>query len=84
MQQDIPPGIELIPYPRSFECPHPSYKICVKYYMGIRLSSNSPLIDNYELDFTQIVKDFLNLLDNYPAIDKSPKIINIGFSCIPR
>jgi hypothetical protein len=31
-----------------------------------------------------IVKDFLNLLDNYPAIDKTPKIINIGFSCIPK
>lgn len=84
MQQDIPAGIELNPYPRSFECTHPNYKICVKYYMGLKLSSNSLLVDNFELDFTQIVKDFLNLLDNYPAIDKTPKIINIGFTCIPK
>lgn len=41
-------------------------------------------MDNYEFDFTQNIKDFLNLLDNYPAIDKTPKIVNIGFSCIPK
>jgi hypothetical protein len=52
--------------------------------MGLKSSSNSPLLDNYELDMTPIVKDFLNLLDNYPAIDKTPKIINIGFSCIQK
>lgn len=84
MQQDLPQGIELNPYPRCYECKHPNYKICVKYYMGIKSSSNSPLVDSYEIDFTQIVKDFLNLLDNYPAIDKTPKLINIGFSCIPK
>jgi hypothetical protein len=52
--------------------------------MGIKSSSSSPLADSYELDFTQIVKDFLNLLDNYPAFEKIPKIINIGFQCIPK
>lgn len=84
MQQDIPPDVELNPYPRSFECEHPNYKICVKYYMGLKASSNSPLIDNYDLDLSQVVKDFLNLLDNYPGIKKTPKLINVGFSCIPR
>lgn len=52
--------------------------------MGIKSSSNSPLLDSYQLDFTQIVKDFLNLLDNYPHIEKTPKIINIGFQCMPK
>lgn len=84
MQQDLPPGIELNPYPRSFECKHANFKICVKYYMGIKLSSNSAIPDNYELDFTQNVKDFLNLLENYPGIDKTPKIINIGFTCLTK
>lgn len=84
MQQDLPPGIELNPYPRSFECKHKDYKICFKYYMGLKISSNSALLDTYELDLTQIVKDFLNLLQNYPGIDKISKIINIGFMCITK
>lgn len=52
--------------------------------MGIKLSSNSAVPDNYELDLTQNVKDFLNLLENYPYIDKTPKVINIGFTCITK
>jgi hypothetical protein len=56
----------------------------MKYYMGLKLSSNSPLLDNHEIDLTPVVKDFLNLLDNYPAIDKIVKVINIGFACIPK
>jgi hypothetical protein len=47
MQQDLPQGIELNPYPRSFECKNQNYRICVKYYMGIKSSSSSPLADFY-------------------------------------
>ena len=65
-QSQLPPGIELNPYPRSFESKHPNYKICIKYYIGIKSSSHSQLVDLYELDLSQSVRDFLNLLENYP------------------
>ena len=47
MQHDFPQGIELNPYPRAFDCPskNPNYSICVKYFMGIKASSSSPLND---------------------------------------
>lgn len=84
-QEDLPQGVLLIPCPKRFPSSHPSYPLCTKYYLGIKSSSaNTVIMDNYELDFTQTVKDFLNLLDNYPMIEKTPRLINIGFACLPR
>ena len=36
--------------------------------MGVKVNSNSPLHDNVEVDFSQLVKDFISLLDNSPGI----------------
>ena len=83
-QQEIPQYIELNPYPRSFPAKHPNYKICVKYFMGVKVNSNSPLNDNIEVDFSQLVKDFISLLDTSPGIEKTPKLLQIGFTCIPQ
>lgn len=52
--------------------------------MGIKASSSSQLNDFCEIDLSQPVKDFLNVLETYPHIDKAPKIINIGFRCVNK
>ena len=52
--------------------------------MGLKVNSSSPLNDDFDVDFTQLVKDFLGLLESYPNIDKTPKFLNIGFTCLPQ
>lgn len=67
-QQDIPQCVELNPFPRAFNSTHPNYKICVKYFMGLKVNSNSPTADTVEVDFTQLVKDFIGLIESAPGV----------------
>ena len=36
------------------------------------------------MDFSQLVKDFISLLDNTPGVEKTPKLLQIGFTCISK
>jgi len=83
-QNEFAHGIEVNPYPRQFTSRHPSYKHCSRYYIGIKCNSNSPLNDYYEIDLTQAVKSFIELLEKYSEIQKIPNEINIGFMHVTR
>lgn len=82
---EISHGLEVNPYPKAFASKHPSFKHCSKYYIGIKCSPSSTINDHFEIDLTQSVRGFLELLENYPEIDKkAPKEINIGFTHITK
>lgn len=72
------------PYPKAFPSKHPNFKHCSKYYIGIKCSPTSTINDHCEIDLTQSVRGFLELLENYPEIDKAPKEINIGFTHLAK
>jgi poly(A) polymerase Pap1 len=59
-------GIEVNPYPKAFPSKHPNFKHCSKYYIGIKCSPSSTINDYYEIDLTQPVRGFLELLESYP------------------
>ena len=65
-------GVEINPYPKEFPSEHHSFKHCSRYYIGIKCSSNSAINDYYEIDLTQSVKSFIELLEKYPEIQKIP------------
>ena len=81
-QQDFQQGIEMNPYPKSFVCKHENYKLCAKYYMGLKISPSSQIDDGVDIDLSPSIRDFVAILETYPNIEKTPKLINVGFSCI--
>ena len=52
--------------------------------MGLKISPTSQVNEKYEIDLSPSIRDFLGILEAYPAIEKTPKYINIGFSCIDQ
>ena len=52
--------------------------------MGLKISPTSQVNEKYEIDLSPSIRDFLSILESYPAIEKTPKYINIGFSCIDQ
>ena len=72
--------IEVHPFPKEFVSKHVNYKFCSKYYMGIRCRSNNIEDDTKEIDFTQPIRDFLEIIESYEDISKIPQDINIGIS----
>lgn len=68
----------------QFPTKHPSFKYCSRYYIGIKCRTNSSINDDCEIDMTQSVKSFIELLEKYPEIDKIPNEINIGFGHVTQ
>ena len=83
-ESDFAHSIEINPYPKQFPSKHPSFKHCSRYYIGIKCSSNSSINDYCEIDLTQSVKSFIELLEKYPEINKIPNEINVGFMHVAR
>ena len=55
-QQDFPQGIEINPYPKSFPCKHENYSLCVKYYMGLKVSPSAQITESSEIDLSPSIK----------------------------
>jgi poly(A) polymerase Pap1 len=55
-------GLEVNPYPKAFASKHPNFKHCSKYYLGIKCNPSSTLNDHLEIDLSQPVRGFLELL----------------------
>jgi hypothetical protein len=61
-QPEFSQGLEINPYPRYFPSKHTAFKLCAKYYIGIKCNPNSAVNDYVEIDLTQAVRSFLELL----------------------
>lgn len=83
-QSELSHGVEVHPYPRAFPAKHPHFPHCYKYYIGLKAAPNTPLSDYAEIDLAPSVRNFLELLESYPEIDKAPQRINIGFNHLGR